>query len=57
MNRVEQTLAEMTKAQRDMPVTQGELVRTLAKVLDHMKALKQRADAFEQRIKQLESRR
>ena len=57
MNRVEQTLDRMTKAQCDMPVTQGELVVMLAKVLDHMKALKHRNDALEQRITKLESRR
>lgn len=54
---LEQALASMTKAQRDTPVTQRELVLMLGKVAEHMKNLKHRSDALEQRIRQLESRR
>jgi hypothetical protein len=47
MNRVEQILAEMTKAEREAPATRGELAEVAAKTLQHMKTLKQRGDAFE----------
>lgn len=55
MNAIEKALAEMPKAQRDMPVTQGDLVLMLGKVAEHMKQLKHRNDALEQRIRQLET--
>jgi len=53
---LQQALDRMTKAQRDMPVTRGELVLMLGKVAEHMKALKHRNDALEQRLRQIEAR-
>ena len=53
---LEKTLAGMTKAQRDAPVTQGELVNVLARVARYVKELRHRNEALEQRIRQLESR-
>lgn len=54
MNNIEQLLANMTKAERNRTVSRGELVEFAATTLRHMKALKQRVEAFEQRIDQLE---
>lgn len=61
MNSFEQLLANMTKAERSTPVTRSELVEFAATSLRHMKALKQRSEAFElqleacrQRLQKLE---
>jgi len=56
MNAIEKMLAEMPKAQRDAPATHSELVMLASKVLEHMKALKHRNDALEQRLRQIEAR-
>jgi hypothetical protein len=56
VNNIEQLLANMTKAERDRPITRGELVEFAATTLRHMKALKQRSDAFEQRVEAFEQR-
>jgi hypothetical protein len=56
MNRIEEMLANMTKAERDSSATRGELIKFGATLLRHMKALKQRSDAFEQRVEAFEQR-
>lgn len=56
MNNIEQLLANMAEAERSRPVTRGELVEFAATTLRHMKALKQRSDAFERRVKAFEQR-
>jgi len=56
MNAIEKALAEMPKAERNAPATRGELVLMMGKVLEHLKQLKHRNDALEQRIRQLEAR-
>ena len=50
MSHFEQILASMTKAECDAPATRGELIKFVATTLRHMKALKQRSDAFEQQL-------
>jgi hypothetical protein len=56
VNGIEQLLANMTKAERNRPITRGELIEFTATTLRHMKALKQRSDAFEQRVEAFEQR-
>jgi len=47
MNRVEQILTDMTKAERDAPATRGDLTQFIALVLKHMKELNQRIKELE----------
>jgi len=47
MNRVEQILAEMTKAEREAPATRGDLTQFIVLMLKHMKELNQRIKELE----------
>lgn len=47
MNRIEQLLAEMTKAERDAPATNRQLYEFIAHLSKHMKELNRRIKELE----------